>query len=171
MKKSLFIAIMASSVLLLTLSTCKRDLHLTPPAGAQILTFTENTHVKNRFIYQGQAEGVFKSGDASRVYWGGVNTPEPSHRLHARLLGNVQDIYFTLTFPKSGKKIFSTPNREKEIMGCSVPAQDLKENEFIIEVTAPRGLKLDRDPEYRIFVGIEGDKALKFYGVNEHKKP
>jgi hypothetical protein len=159
-------AILAAAVFL---PSCKRELQLTPPAGARIISFTQNTHVKNRAIYQGQGEAAFKAGETSHVFWGGVTTPGPSHRLHARLLGNTQDIYFTLTFTKSGKKVFSTAMKEKEIMGCAIPTQELKENEFTIEVMAPQGLKLAKEPEYRVFVGIEGDKPLKFYSGNAGK--
>jgi len=159
--KNLAVVFCMSAIIFAT--ACKRELQLTPPPGAKIISFMQNTHIKNRAIYQGQAEAVFKSGETSHTYWGGITTPEPSHRLHARLLGNMQDIYFTLTFTKSGKKVFSTAMKEKEIMGCAIPTQELKENEFIIEVIAPQGLKLAKEAEYRVFVGIEGDKPLKFY--------
>lgn len=169
MNKTLLTSVSLLFALSLILPSCKRELQLTPPAGARVISFTQNTHVKNRAIYQGQGEAAFKAGETSHVFWGGVPTPGPSHRLHARLLGNTQDIYFTLTFVKSGKKVFSTAMKEKEIMGCAVPAQELRENEFIIEVMAPQGLKLAREPEYRVFVGIEGDKPLKFYSGNAGK--
>ncbi len=163
------LAIVSCTIAIIFVIGCKRELQLTPPAGAKILSFSQNTHVKNRAIYQGQAEAVFKSSETSHTYWGGITTPGPSHRLHARLLGNVRDIYFTLTFTKSGKKVFSTAMKEKEIMGCAIPTQELKENEFIIEVVAPQGLKLAKDAEYRLFIGIEGDKPLKFYEAKPGK--
>jgi hypothetical protein len=165
MNKIIGIAILLFTIPILTLSTCKREVTLTPPPGARVLEFTQNTHVKTRAIYQGQADGNFKSGDTSHTYWVGITGEMPSHRLHARLLGNLGEISFTLRFPHSNVKIVCTAGAETEITGCTIPAQALKEREALIEVFAPRGLKLEKDPEYRLFIGIEGDKPLKFYSA------
>ncbi len=149
----------------LLFQSCKKEVTLTPPAGARVLEFKQNIHIKTRAIYQGQADGVFKSGDTSHTYWMGITGDMPSHRLHARLLGNIGEISFTLLFPRSNVKIVCKAGKESEIPGCTVPTQELKEREVLIDVFAPRGLKLEKDPEYRLFIGIEGDKPIKFYST------
>lgn len=157
MKKILFLFLCA------TLLSCSRELSLTPPAGAQVLAFEKNVHAKNRAIYQTNADGEFRNGESTHVFWGGIVTPEVSHRLHANLMSNIPEIYFVLSFPKTGKKVYCTAGKGKESLGCNIPSQEMKENEFIIEVFGPKCLKIEKNPEYRLFVGLEGAKEIKFY--------
>lgn len=150
-------------VLLMVCLSCSRELSLTPPAGVKILTFEQNVYAKNRAIYQTNADGEFKVSETTHTWWGGIVTPEVSHRLHANLMANIPEIYFIVTFPKSGKKTYCASNKDKNIAGCAISAVELKENEFLIEVFAPKGLSKDKKLMYRLFVGIEGPKQINFF--------
>lgn len=143
--------------------SCSRELPLAPPAGAKILIFEQNTHAKTRAIYQTNADGEFKGGETVHTWWGGIVTREVSHRLHATLMANVPDVYFVIAFPKSGRKSYCVAGKDKNIPGCAIPAEELKENEFLIEVFAPKGLAKETTITYRFFMGIEGQKEIKFY--------
>jgi hypothetical protein len=167
-KKTLII-IQAIAVLCLTgIFQCKKDIHLSPPRDGRVLSFTKNTYVKNRVIYQSQADSYFRKGEISHVYWAGITGGNPSRLLHVQILNSIPEIYFTLSFPESKRKIFCKAGTEKSMTGCSIPGQAFKENEFIIEVMAPQGVKFRKDPEYRLFIGIEADKPLTFY---QDKRP
>ncbi len=153
-----------SAALLISLCCGREKLH-TPPADAEIISFAENKNVQQQVIYQSDYVRTFARGESLHRYWAGINR-KPSHRLHLRLLSSSSDILFTVFFPSQNRKVFSKIMDSKEITGCEIPEQVLTDDEFIVEVFAPKGEVFKKDPEYRLFIGIQGYQPLKFY---QHK--
>jgi hypothetical protein len=155
------------TVFFIAFMSCKKDKIHTPPSDAEIISFTQNTNLKNRVIYQAESLHTFNPGESLHRYWVGINK-KPSHRLHARLLSDSKDILFTIFYPGQNKKVYSKPMDSKDFIGCEIPEQSLTEDEFIIEVFAPKGVVNKKNPVYRLFVGIRGIAPLEFYSKNEN---
>lgn len=154
-------SVLLVSIIAVSISCGRGDVH-NPPEGAEIISFAENKYLKDQVIYQSDSVHIFKPGESLHRYWAGISK-KPSHRLNVRLLSNSDDIMFTVLFPELNKKVYSKIMQSKDISGCEIPEQLLNEDEFIIEVLAPRGVVSKTQPEYRLFIGIQGYVPLEFY--------
>lgn len=154
------------TAVLAILPCCGSEKVHTPPPEAEIISFTENKNVQQQVIYQSDYVRKFARGESLHRYWAGINR-KPSHRLHVRLLSSSGDILFTVFFPSQNRKVFSKKIDSRDFTGCEVPEQILTGDEFIIEVFAPRGEVFKTEPEYRLFIGIQGYVPLKFYRRTE----
>lgn len=157
--------VITASLIIITIFTalsCGGGIKHTPPPDSEILSFTQNMNIKEQHIYQHDSIYTFVRGEYLHRFWAGVNK-KASHRLHVRLLSNSKDILFTVYFPNLKKKFYSNTITDKNLTGYAIQEQLLLEDEFIIEVFAPVAVSFNKNPDYRLFVGIQGNTPLKFY--------
>lgn len=160
MKKNNLSAFIIVIFFLLIIQGCNPS----PPNGVEPLSFIKNESVKDKFIYQAQAEGKFTEAGKSSLYWTGIRGfGYPAHRLFLTLSGSVKGMTFKLRYPRSGKEITCTSQVNEYMTECRIPVQLLKEKEFVVEVFSPRDAQGGLNARYLLFTGIEGPFELDFY--------